>query len=109
MRKGTGFISIMNAQRGFLSCKQQPSQSPADYRANLRSWAVTITQQGGSIAANHLLIPATDADGTVRTEAARRTMAYDKTLAIALITGADPSKYGTLIAHLSNQYAMGKG
>ena len=35
-------------------------------------------------------------------------MAYDKTLAIALIIGADPSKYGTLIAHLSNQYAMGQ-
>ena len=35
-------------------------------------------------------------------------MAYDKTLAIALIIGADPSKYETLIAHLSNQYAMGR-
>jgi hypothetical protein len=35
-------------------------------------------------------------------------MAYEKTLAIALITGSDPTKYGTLVAHLSNQYAMGR-
>ncbi|KAI2506456.1 hypothetical protein MHU86_7971 [Fragilaria crotonensis] len=38
----------------------------------------------------------------------RQNRAYDKTFAIALVTGADPSKYGTLIAHLSNQYAMGR-
>jgi hypothetical protein len=34
-------------------------------------------------------------------------LAYDKTLAIALVTGADPAKYGILIADFSNEYAMG--
>ena len=106
--KKNGFISIMNAQRSFLNCKQQTGQSPAAYRDDLRAWAITITQQGGSIAANYELIPAQDEDGNNRSEAERRSKAYEKTLAIALITGSDPSKYGTLTAHLSNQYAMGR-
>jgi hypothetical protein len=98
----------MNAQRGFLNCKQHPGQSPAVHRDDLRSWAVTITQKGGSIAANHRLIPAKDQNWNERSEDDRRTRAYDKTFAIALISGANPSKYGTLIAYLSNQYAMGR-
>jgi hypothetical protein len=61
--KHNGFISIMDAQRGFLNCKQHMGQSPASYRDDLRAWAVTLTQQGGSIAANHRLIPAKDAEG----------------------------------------------
>ena len=96
----------MAAQRGFLACTQHLGQSPASYRDNLlRSWAVTLTQQGGSIAANYRLIPATNSDGNLRTKDDRRAKAYDKALAIALVTGADCSKYGTLIDKLSNQYA----
>jgi hypothetical protein len=106
--KKNGFISIMNAQRSFLNCKQHPGQSPASYRDYLRAWAVTITQQGGSIAANHKLISAKDQDGRDLSEEDRQNRAYDKTFAIALVTGADPSNYGTLITHLSNQYAMGR-
>lgn len=104
----SGFISLMNAERSFLNCVQLPGQSLAAYRATLRSWAVTITQQGGNIAGNYKLIPEHDEKGNIRPEALRRTMAYGKTFAIALITGADSSKFNTLIAHLSNQYAMGK-
>jgi hypothetical protein len=104
----SGFISLMNAQRSFLNCVQLPGQSIATYRANLRSWAVTISQQGGNIAGNYELIAEKDDKENVRPEALRRTMAYDKTFAIALVTGADPSRFNTLIAHLSNQYAMGK-
>ena len=106
--KRNGFISIMDAQRSFLGCRQQSGQSPASYRDDLRAWAVTIAQQGGSIAANYKLIPAIDSNGNARSEEDRRSMAYEKTLAIALVTGADPSKYGTLIDDLSNQYAMGR-
>ena len=35
-------------------------------------------------------------------------MSRDRTLAAALIRGADPSRYGTLITDLANQYAIGK-
>jgi hypothetical protein len=37
-----------------------------------------------------------------------KSIARDRTLAIALNPGADPTRYGTLITELSNQYAMGK-
>ena len=109
--KKNAYISIMNAQRSFLSFTQFPGQTLESFRASLRGWAVTLTQQGGSIAANFTLVPAkiTEAeDSPLRTDEERKKMAYDKTFAIALVTGADPTKFGTLIAHLSNQYAMGK-
>ena len=66
--KQNGFVSTMAAQRGFLACPQHVRQSPASYRDNLRSWAVTLSQQGGSIAANYRLIPATDSDGNLCTK-----------------------------------------
>jgi hypothetical protein len=47
-------------------------------------------------------------DGVTRTEAKRKEIARDSTLAILLIRKADPTRYGTLIADLSNNYAMGK-
>lgn len=34
-------------------------------------------------------------------------MAQDQTLAIALMQGANATRYGTLITDLSNQYTMG--
>jgi hypothetical protein len=73
--KKNGFISIMDALQSFLTCKQHPGQSPASYRDNLRAWAVTITQQGGSIAANHRIIPERDHDGNIRSEEDRHTRA----------------------------------
>ena len=47
-------------------------------------------------------------NGPVRTKEEHQKLAYKKIFAIALVTGTDPSKFGTLIAHLLNQYAMGK-
>lgn len=85
------------------------SRSPALYCNDLQEWAVTITWQGDSIASSHrLLIPAKDQDKNDHSEEDQHTMAYEKTLAITLITGADPSKHGMLIAHLSNQCAVGR-
>ena len=100
-----GFISIMAAQLSFLTCTQRIGQSPASYRDDLRAWAITITQQGGTIVGNYKLIPATDSNGNIRTKEDRRAKAYDKTLAISLVTRADRSKYGTLIDELANEYA----
>jgi hypothetical protein len=60
------------------------------------------------VSENFTLIPAKDKQGTQRTNDERKIIARDRTLAITLIWGADPTRYGTLIAKLSNQYAMGK-
>lgn len=56
--------------------------------------ADTIKYHGGTVAENNLLILGKDAQGK-------------RTLAITLIRSADPTRYGTLITKLSNQYVMG--
>ena len=101
------FVSLMAAQRAFYTCKQHPGQSPTAYLEELRGWAVTITQQGASIAGNPNLIAANDESGNALSAEDRLQRAYDKTLAIALITGADPIRYGAMITKLSNRYAQG--
>jgi hypothetical protein len=75
----------------------------------LRGWAETIEYHGGIVAENFTLIDVgTKADGTTMNIADRKEIARDRTLAIMYITRADPTRYGTLIADLSNNYAMGK-
>ena len=49
-------------------------------------------------------------DGTICSIDEQKAIALDKTLAIALIRGADATRYGTLIVvGLSNQYEIGEG
>jgi Zinc knuckle len=102
------FISLLDARTSFLNCKQKQGQSADEYLETLRGWADTIEYHGGIVAENFTLIPAKDDQGKPRTDDERKTAARDRTLAITLIRGADPTRYGTLIAELSNQYAMGK-
>ena len=64
--KRNGFISIMNAHRSFLLCKQHPGQTPSSYLEDLRGWTVTITHHGGTIAPNYKLIAAEDDKGNER-------------------------------------------
>ncbi len=59
------------------------------------------------MAENHGLVAATGPSGEIRSEEKRKEIARNRTLAIALIRGADPTRYGTLITELSNRYAMG--
>jgi hypothetical protein len=59
------------------------------------------------VAANYKLVPFQDQDGNGRSTEERKEIARERTLANALIRSADPTRYGTLIADLSNQYAMG--
>ena len=48
-------------------------------------------------------------DGTIRSIDERNAIACDRTHAIALIRGADATRYGTLIVGLSNQFCNGEG
>ena len=105
--KRNGFISLLDARTRFLTCKQGNSQTCNEYLDTLKGWADTIEYYGGTVAENHGLVSDDEADGTPRTEAQKRTIARDRTLAIALLRGADPSRYGTLVTELANQYAMG--
>jgi hypothetical protein len=103
-----GFMSLLDAQFNFLSCKQSSGQSADEYAESLIGWADTIETHGGTVAINHKLIPEKDLNGVARTTEKRQAMARERTIATALIRSADPSRYGTLITALANQYAMGK-
>ena len=105
--KRNSFLSLMDARTNFLTCKQGQQQTPHDYLNTLRGWADTIESYGGSVAEHHELIDAEDEDGNVRDIATRAALARDRTLGMALIRGADPQRYGTLIMDLANQHAMG--
>ena len=102
------FMSLLDAQFGFLSCKQKADESADDYADALIGWSDTIETHGGTVAVNFKLIGATAEDGTPRSDAKRQEMARERTIATALIRNADPSRYGTLITDLANQYAMHK-
>jgi hypothetical protein len=41
------FMSLLDAQFGFLSCKQKPSESADEYAENLIGWSDTIETHGG--------------------------------------------------------------
>lgn len=108
--KGNGFISLLDARTSFLTCKQLQGQSADDNLETFRGWADTIKYHGGTVAENHELVPEKDDEGNMRTVDERKAIARDRYLPIALIRGrgSDPTRYGTLSADLSNQYASGK-
>ncbi len=96
---------LLDAQFGFLSCKQRANESADEYAKNLIAWSDTIKTHGGTVAVNFKLIGETEDDGTVRSDKTRQEMARERTIATCLIRNADPSRYGTLITNLANQYA----
>ncbi len=63
--KINGFLSIMDAERSFLNCKQLPGQSTDSYLQDLCGWADTITYHNGTIVGNYELVPENDDDGNV--------------------------------------------
>jgi ribosomal protein L15 len=104
--KKNKFISLLDARTSLLNCKQFQGQSNDEYLESLRGWADTIEYHGGTVAENFTIVPEV-VGGVTRTDAKRKDIARDSTLAILLIRRADPTKYGTLITELSNKYAMG--
>ncbi|KAI2501302.1 Reverse transcriptase (RNA-dependent DNA polymerase) [Fragilaria crotonensis] len=76
--------------------------------AEMKTWIDNIEYHGGTISENPTLIAEVDSAGNARSIEVRSAMARDRTIATAFIRNADPTRYGTLITELSNQYAHGK-
>jgi hypothetical protein len=106
--KRNGYIALLDATASYVNCCQAQFQTVGDdYVDTLRGFVDTIEQHGGTVVTNYQLVPLVLDTGAVRTVEERTMIARDRTLAAALIRGADPTRYGTLIRHLANQYANG--
>ena len=103
-----GHIAIMDAHQKFLTCRQSNTQTVEDYRRQLTLWSDTIEHHGGSIVTNSSLANANDSSGRARTDAEHAEAGRQETLAMALLRGADQTRYGTLLDHLANQFASGR-
>jgi hypothetical protein len=102
------YLSIMDASQSFLNCSQSQEQTVEEYLESLTLWAYTIKFHGGTFVENYRLASEFGPDEAPRTEEERRNASKDETLAMALIRGADPTRYGTLLAKLLNQFAIGR-
>ena len=105
--KRNGYYSLLDAMAGFLNCRQQQGQTVDRYLDSMNGWVDTIEHHGGSIVYNPRLAPAFKDDGTPYTDDEREAIARDRTLGVAMIRGADPTRYGTLIGELANSYNSG--
>ena len=106
--KKHGIMSLLDARCELLNCRQGHNQAVSKYKETLKGWADAIRFHGGSVAERIGSVPAQDATGAERTAAQREEIATEETLAMLMIRGSDPTKYGTLIADLSNQFVKGK-
>lgn len=93
----------MDALKGFLNWLPTTPNSDRNSRDG-----DTIEYRSGTIAMSHKLVPHSDDQGHQQTDEEIQTIASDITLAIALIKGPDPNRYGTLITKFANSYVMGK-
>ena len=103
-----GHLSLMEALESYYRCRQQPGQSVEDYIYTIEGWAETIESHGGNIVVNLALIPENHKNGEPIDLEIRKAMGRANSLAVAIIRGADKSRYGTLITSLANTYAMGR-
>jgi hypothetical protein len=92
----------MDTRTSFLNCKQGQNQNIDEYFEDIKGYSDTIEYHGGSVAESHTLVPEHDGSGAIMSEVRRKEIARDKTLAAALMRGADPTRYGALLADLSN-------
>ena len=97
----------MDTRASFLNCRQQTWQSPDLYLESLKGRADNLEYHGGTVAESHSHVPEADEKGAARSVEERQVIARDRTLALAYIRGADPTRYGILVAELANQYALG--
>ncbi|KAI2493026.1 hypothetical protein MHU86_21527 [Fragilaria crotonensis] len=91
-----------------ITMQQQQGQSADSYLEAMKSHTDTIEYHGGTLVLNQSSRrrPRTTEPCTPPRKGQR--IARDCTLAAALIRGSDPTRYGTLVADLANQYSKGK-
>ena len=107
-KRRNGYIALMDAYQQFVSLRQSPTQTVEEYKRQLTLWADTIEHHGGSVVLNYSLASITDANGTLRTAEEGKEASKQETMAMALVRGADRTRFGTFIDNLANQFASGR-
>ena len=107
----TSMVVVMN---NLLLCWQGPEQIVSNYIDRIRTIAETIEHHGGNIDVIFISgTPASDDDGTdaaatARAANTRRKASCEAYLAALCIQNADRGRFGTIIAHLANQFLLGR-
>ena len=106
--KHNGYLAMLDATANFLNCRQQQSQTVSNYMDTFKSHVDTIEYHGGTVVLNQNLAPGRAPDGRPLSQAEQTKIARDSTLAVALLRGADKTRFGTLITSLDNQFSNGR-
>jgi hypothetical protein len=106
-QKRNPYVSLFDAKSSFYRCRQRQGQSVNSYNEEMCGWVDIIEHHDGSVGESHTLVDEDDEDGNRLTIAERTSIARDRTLGIALLRGADPTRYGTLITDIANRFVMG--
>lgn len=107
--KRNGYIALLDATANYLNLRQSQNPSVVDYVDALRGYADTIKYHGSSVVITYKLVPWMSDDGTPRSVEECMAIAREKSMAATIVRGADPTRFGTLICHLANQFANGMG
>jgi hypothetical protein len=102
----TSMVSVLSS---LLNCRQGPEQKVTDYIDRIRTIAETIEHHGGSIGdLYYSAVLATAPNGTDRSADERKRLSRNLFLASLCVQNADRARFGTLVAHLANQFLLGR-
>ena len=103
-------MSLLDARCNLLTCRQAPAgQSVNVYKETLNKGLADVNRfHGGTVEEKISSLPLQDASRKEWTVAQREKIVMEKTLAMLMIKGTDPTKYGTHIVDLSNQHVKGR-
>jgi hypothetical protein len=98
------FLSLLDAQNAYFTCKQTQNQTDADYLEIFRSNVEVLKYHKATVGESYILID--DAAGKL-TVAERTNLARGRTIAMAFIRGSDPRRYSSLLSDLANAKTRG--
>jgi hypothetical protein len=102
------FMALYSAKSTLYHLKQGPSQSTAEYYKLFQAQLSVIESYGGRVHDSDTAGPPEAALSSLADDTTRNTYMRDRGHAAALLSNADPVRYGTLLASLSNAFGLGR-
>jgi Zinc knuckle len=98
------YLSLLDARAAYINCRQGLNQTDAEYFELFTANVQVLEYFKANVGEVYTL--ADDPTGRL-TEAARKKLVRDRSIAAAFLRGADPRRYSALLADLANQYTRG--